>query len=138
MSGNLQSYLGVYNQAMSLRAYRHQVLASNIANADTPHYKARDFDFKATFAKAMGERDPNALPLVLTHERHLDGSRNGLEDGIPLLYRTEFQSAVDGNTVDMNVERGEIADNALQYQIISQFLSDKIKGMRTAISGNQG
>ncbi|MDR2164679.1 MAG: flagellar basal body rod protein FlgB [Zoogloeaceae bacterium] len=140
MIGDIKSYLGVYNDAMSLRAHRQQVLASNIANADTPHYKARDFDFRETFAVATGRHEspgPDAVRLSRTHARHLDGHQGGIAD-VPLLYRTETQSAVDGNTVDMDVERAEITDNALQYQIVSQFLSDKIRGLRSAISSNQG
>ncbi|MDR1648275.1 MAG: flagellar basal body rod protein FlgB [Zoogloeaceae bacterium] len=142
MIGDIQSYLGVYTQAMSLRTYRQQVLASNIANADTPYYKARDFDFRETFARVRGARDPEQPELLAmrhTHPLHMDGTSGtlGIAD-TPLLYRTETQSAVDGNTVDMDVERAEITDNSLQYQILSQLLSDKLRGLRTAISGNQG
>jgi flagellar basal-body rod protein FlgB len=138
MIGDIKSHLGVYNEAMSLRAYRQQVLASNIANADTPYYKARDFDFKAAFETAMGKHtDTDATSLARTHAGHLPGVGAGLPY-VPLLYRTETQSAVDGNTVDMDVERAQISDNSLQYQILAQFLSDKISGLRTAISSNQG
>lgn len=138
MIGDIKSYLGVYNQAMSLRTYRQQVLASNIANADTPDYKARDFDFKAAFGAAMGQREASgALGVARTHENHLSGVGGGMPFA-PLQYRSETQSAVDGNTVDMDVERAEIADNALQYQILTQFLSDKISGLRAATSSSQG
>jgi flagellar basal-body rod protein FlgB len=134
MIGDIKSHLGVYNQAMSLRTYRQQVLASNIANADTPHYKARDFDFSAAFEAAMGKSDATrSVSLTRTHGGHLPGANGGFPY-VPLQYRAETQSAVDGNTVDMDVERAEIADNSLQYQILAQFLSDKINGMRTAIS----
>ncbi|MDR2637872.1 MAG: flagellar basal body rod protein FlgB [Zoogloeaceae bacterium] len=138
MIGDIRSHIGAYIQAMDLRAYRQQVLASNIANADTPYYKARDFDFKAAFAAARAGREEDAhLGLRRTHTRHLLPAEGGGES-VPLQYRTEYQSAVDGNTVDMDVERSEIADNSIQYQILAQFLSDKLSGLRTAISSNQG
>ena len=138
MIGDVKAHLNVYTQALNLRTHRQQVLASNIANADTPHYKARDFDFKTAFATAVGQRQGvGAVGMDRTHAGHLQGAAGGA-GAANLQYRSETQSAVDGNTVDMDVERAQIADNALQYQIISQFLSDKLRGMRTAISSNQG
>lgn len=128
------------NKAMSLRTYRHQVLASNIANADTPHYKARDFDFQAAMrdveaAKARG----SGLELTITAPAHLKGNQGDAGSGaVDLLYRTETQSAVDGNTVDMDVERTQITENSMQYEFLSRLISDRFQGMRTAISGNQG
>jgi flagellar basal-body rod protein FlgB len=138
MIGDIKGYLAVYSQALDLRAHRQQVLASNIANADTPYYKARDFDFQAAFAEAMGRQAAGGhLTLARTHAGHLPVAADGLE-GVRLQYRTEYQSAVDGNTVDMDVERAQIADNALQYQMLTQFATHKLQGMRTAISSNQG
>lgn len=138
MIGNIQQHLGAYTQALNLRTHRQQVLASNIANADTPDYKARDFDFKAAFETAVGKReDVGAVSMARTHGGHMGGQGAG-QGLVNLQFRTEKQSAVDGNTVDMDVERAQIADNAMQYQIVAQFLSDKINGLRTAISSNQG
>ncbi|MDR0996162.1 MAG: flagellar basal body rod protein FlgB [Zoogloeaceae bacterium] len=143
MIGDLQGYVGVYKDAMSLRAYRQEVLASNIANADTPNYKARDFDFAATFAAARGNTgqmriaEPGAVSLSLTNPAHIAAhGQSATEAAVRLQYRNEFQPAVDGNTVEMDVERAAIADNALQYQVMSNFLSDKLSGLRTAISAN--
>ncbi|HOI52217.1 flagellar basal body rod protein FlgB [Azonexus caeni] len=134
---NLESHLGVYSKALDLRAQRQQVLASNIANADTPNYKARDFDFSQAMAQAMaGRPSDGALPLARTSAGHL-GAGNGA-GSVRLQYRGEAQSAVDGNTVDMDVERAQIADNAIQYQILTQLISDKFSGLRTAMSGTQG
>ncbi|MDR1889897.1 MAG: flagellar basal body rod protein FlgB [Zoogloeaceae bacterium] len=139
MIGNLKAYLAPYAQGLDLRAYRQQVLASNIANADTPYYKARDFDFKAAYATAMGQREESGhLALVRTNPGHLPMTAGGALDAVNLQYRTEHQSAVDGNTVDMDVERAQIADNALQYQILSQFMTNKLQGLRSAIASNQG
>lgn len=134
---SLEQHLSVYSQALNLRSQRHQVLASNIANADTPHYKARDFDFGQAMQQALvGGAGETGLAMRVTSSRHFDGA-GGL--GAPFLqYRGETQSAVDGNTVDMDVERTQIAENALQYQIVSQLLSDKIKGLRTAMSSTAG
>lgn len=134
---NLESHLGVYSKALDLRAQRQQVLASNIANADTPHYKARDFDFSQAMAQALaGKEAGGALPMARTASGHLSGG--GDAGGVRLQYRGETQSAVDGNTVDMDVERAQIADNAIQYQILTQLISDKFRGLRSAMSGTQG
>jgi len=156
IGGTIESHVAPYLDAMNLRTYRQQVLASNIANADTPYYKARDFDFKAAYAaarKQVAEDDPRLertharhlaplnqatqdVPLRRTHAQHIAAADKG--GNIPLLYRTEHQSAVDGNTVDMDVERGHIADNSLQYQVLAQILSHRFTGLRSAIAGNQG
>lgn len=132
---NLASHVGLYSKALDLRAQRHQVLASNIANADTPHYKARDFDFREAMSGALASRE-GSVSLARTSNRHIEGTMGGISSH--LKYRTETQSAVDGNTVDMDVERAQIADNAIQYQILTQFISDKFQGLRSAMSGTQG
>lgn len=127
----------VYSKALDLRSQRHQVLASNIANADTPNYKARDFDFTAVMQNALGGKAVGGvLPMQMTARGHLDGSGGR---GMPSLqYRAEYQSAVDGNTVDMDVERAQIADNALQYQVLTQLISNKFQGLRSAMASSQG
>ncbi|HZX31680.1 MAG TPA: flagellar basal body rod protein FlgB, partial [Rhodocyclaceae bacterium] len=93
--------IGMLSKAIDLRAYRHQVLASNVANADTPQYKARDFDFRAAIQNAMaGRQESGGLALATTASGHISG---GVAGGMPnLQYRAETQSAVDGNTVDMD------------------------------------
>ncbi len=134
---DLQSHLGVYSKALDLRAQRQQILASNIANADTPNYKARDFDFSKAMSRAMAGRPAGgALEMTRTASGHQAGA--GGSGGVALQYRSESQSAVDGNTVDMDIERAQIADNAIQYQILTQLISDKFSGLRTAMSGTQG
>jgi flagellar basal-body rod protein FlgB len=139
MIGNLKAYLDPYTQALNLRAHRQQVLASNIANADTPYYKARDFDFRETYAEVMGQREASGhLALARTNPVHLPMAVGGVLEAVNLQYRTEYQSAVDGNTVDMDVERAEFMDNTLQYQVLTTFLNDKLRGLRSAIASNQG
>ena len=124
----------VYSKALDLRSQRHQVLASNIANADTPNYKARDFDFSAAMQNALGGKVAGgALPMRLSAPGHLNGS--GGRGSPALQYRTEHQSAVDGNTVDMDVERAQFADNALRYEAGVMFASSELKGVMTAIQG---
>lgn len=128
--------LAVLTKALDLRAYRQQVLASNIANADTPGYKARDLDFRAAMQNAMAGKAAGSLPLATTSSGHVQGFAPA--GPATLLFRTETQSAVDGNTVDMDVERSQIAENSMQYEILTRFISDKFNGYRTAISSNQG
>ncbi len=130
--GSLEQHLSVYSQALNLRTQRHQVLASNIANADTPYYKARDFSFEKAMQNAMAGQGNGSIGLATTSRGHLPGS--GGVGMAALQYRTETQSAVDGNTVDMDVERSQITENALQYQVVSQLISEKFKGMRSALA----
>ncbi len=134
---SIQDHIGVFSQALNLRSQRHSVLASNIANADTPYYKARDFDFESAMKNAMsGRMSSGGIAMARTAAGHLAGE--GAGGAATLLYRHETQSAVDGNTVDMDVERAQITDNALQYQILTQLIGEKFKGMRSALSGTQG
>ena len=132
---NLEQHVSVYSQALNLRTQRHQVLASNIANADTPNYKARDFNFTTAMQNALsGRAQAGGIALVTTSAGHISGG-SGSGAG-QLQYRKETQSAVDGNTVDMDVERAQITDNAMQYQILTQLIGDKFKGIRSALASN--
>jgi flagellar basal-body rod protein FlgB len=134
---SITQHVAFLSQAMDLRTQRHQTLASNIANADTPNYKARDFSFEEAMRNSMaGRTEAGGIALNTTSSGHLQGS--GLSGPAALKFRSETQSAVDGNTVDMDVERSHIAENALQYQIVSQLISEKFKGMRSALSSTQG
>jgi len=130
---SIEQAISTYRAAMDIRVQRHQTLASNIANADTPNYKARDIDFSAAMQKALtGTSKNGAIEMTQTNKGHLTAdvvTAKGL-----LAYRKETQSAVDGNTVDMDVERTQIADNALQYQVLTQLISEKFKGLRNAMS----
>ena len=134
---SIAQHVSVLSRAMDLRAHRHQVLASNIANADTPQYKARDFDFQGAMQNAMaGRMSAGGVGLATTSNGHMQGDGSG--GAASLQFRGETQSAVDGNTVDMDVERTQIAENALQYQVLTQLISEKFKGMRSALAPNQG
>lgn len=131
MINQVQDVLGFHQKALSLRAYRQEVLAANIANADTPHYKARDIDFKASLQSALGGRG-GQVDLLRTSERHLPaaGSATG---GAKLMYRTESQSSVDGNTVDMDVERAAFAENAVQYEASLTFITGMLRTLQSAM-----
>ncbi|WBS01789.1 flagellar basal body rod protein FlgB [Pseudoduganella sp. SL102] len=137
MLGKLDNHLRFNELALSLRSTRQSVLASNIANADTPNYKARDIDFTSALQNALANTAQTGT-LNTTKPRHFptpapDGST--LADGMPLLYRGVVQGAVDGNTVDMDVERNQFADNALRYEAGVTFINSQIKGLMTAIQG---
>lgn len=129
---SIESALSVYSQAMNLRAQRHQVLASNIANADTPNYKARDFSFEKAMENALAGGTSSGVAMTATSARHIRGGAGTASAG--LQYRSVTQSAVDGNTVDMDVERTQITENSVQYQVVSQLISEKFKGIRSALT----
>jgi len=129
----LEESIAVYRQAIALRSQRHELLASNIANADTPNFKARDIDFRSAIAAAIDQR---GLKLQTSKQGHFAVPLKNSNP--PLLFRHEYQSAVDGNTVEMDHERSQISDNAIQYQILTQLLNDEFQGMRQAMTSQQG
>jgi flagellar basal-body rod protein FlgB len=139
MVDKLDDALGFFRQALNLRSYRQQVLATNIANADTPNYKARDIDFNSTLAAvqndATGTGGSTRLAMTNTSAGHLAG--NGGAGAVPgnpaLLYRTTVQMSADGNSVDMDVERAKFADNALHYEANVTFISNLIKTRLAAV-----
>lgn len=141
MIGKLDDYLRFNETALSLRAQRQEVLASNIANADTPNYKARDIDFASALQNAVAKGGQAGGPLSTTAKTHYsNGAADGkaLADGTPVLYRTITQGAVDGNTVEMDTERTQFADNALRYEAGISMINHQIRELMTAIqSGGQ-
>ena len=135
MLNRLDDMLNFHTQALRVRDQRQQVLASNIANADTPHYKARDLDFKSALEGALkGTPAAGGVALATTTPVHLAG-KPGLAADAGLLYRTPAQGSVDGNTVDMDAERAAFADNAVHYEFNLTRISQQIKGMLAAIQG---
>src|SRR4029077_1928561 len=114
-------------------------LASNIANADTPNYKARDFDFASVLDTALGGSlgagaGSAPLGLLRTSTRHMQ-SAGGVDSGAPLQYRVPVQASVDGNTVEMDAERAQFAQNALHYEASLTLLGMEIKKLLAAIQG---
>lgn len=156
MSSKLDDFLRFNETALNLRSYRQQLLASNIANADTPHYKARDIDFASQLKNKMGMTDETEsgskklpltttssahippLELTLTNAKHLhgpldDSQKAANKDADEPLYRSPIQGSVDGNTVDMDVERNNFADNAIRYEMGVTSVNGQIKAMLNAI-----
>jgi len=137
--------LGIHEQALDVRSRRAEVLANNLANVDTPNFKARDIAFKSMLDRQVNAVDRmqamqhlNVQATRAAHIAHLDSAiaqGDGGEDG-DLLYRTPTQPSVDGNTVDENVEQAEYMKNALNWQASFQFLSAKFKGLKDAIRGD--
>jgi flagellar basal-body rod protein FlgB len=130
MAISFDKALGNFPAHLSLYGERSSLLAANIANADTPRFKARDIDFSSLLAKAGGEN----MVMKTTHAKHLNGA-SAASSG-DLLYRIPTQPSVDGNTVDTQVEQAEFAENAVRYQSTLTFLNSKFKGLRLAIKGD--
>ncbi|ANF58376.1 flagellar basal body rod protein FlgB [Halotalea alkalilenta] len=118
--------------ALDLRSRRQEVLSANIANADTPHYKARDFDFKQALDSAMSQAGARSLSLQLTSSAHIPASSSvGAE--LDLAYRIPAQPSLDGNTVDMDLERLNFADNSQHIESTLGLLNSKIRGLNTVM-----
>lgn len=126
MSVNFDKALGIHTQALALRERRSEVLASNLVNADTPGYKARDLDFKSIFKQTM----PSAVDLERTRSGHMAPAQQIL--GAQLMYRNPNQASLDGNTVETHVEQAKFAENAVQYQVSLSFINNKLSGLMMA------
>ena len=122
--------LSQHEQALRFRALRNQVLSSNIANADTPNYKARDLEF----ADALKGARQESLGMTQTSDLHKQAWGTS-RDGGKTMYRIPTQPTLDGNTVEMDVEQAAFAENALQYRASLAFLDGKIRTLRYALKG---
>ena len=131
MAISLDKALGIHQHALEGRVKRAEVLANNLANADTPGYKARDVDFQAMMRKAQDSM--SGFGMTRTHESHMDTSSMGADS--ELLYRVPHQPSVDGNTVDAQQEQTRFMRNAMDYQASFQFLDGKVSGIKKALSG---
>ncbi len=138
MQFSLDKIFGINQQALKIHSRRSEILAGNLANADTPGYKARDIDFKATLQQIKA--GANATSLKTTHANHLNsaGSQAGGIDNVlgEMKYRIPSQPSLDGNTVDSLKEKAAFMENALLYQTNLKFLSGKIKHIKTALKGD--
>ena len=148
-------------EALDVRSYRQELLSSNIANADTPGYKSRDVDFSTALAGALkqgrgaaGASNASTLKMAqpvsvssgasmaVTAKGHLSGTSTLTASGGPsddygrLAYRVPSQPSLDGNTVDLDAERVQFADNALHFEAGMTVLSSQIKSMLSAITSN--
>jgi len=124
------SALSTHEQALKFRALRNQVLSSNIANADTPNYKARDVRFGDVLSNARQD----SFPMSRTSDLH-QASTGVAKVDPQSLYRIPQQSSLDGNTVEMDVEQAAFAENAFQYRASLAFLDGQIRGLRYALKG---
>ena len=134
MRFNLDKAVGFYEQALYVRSRRNGLLASNIANADTPNYKARDIDFQSVLKNAAGFDDGSRLRI--TNGNHIHPGASTAADAEEL-YRYPFQASLDGNTVDMQREKAEYAQNTVQYQASLNFLTSRFQGLKKAIKGGE-
>jgi len=126
----LERTFGVHAQALQVRSQRMEVLAQNIANADTPNFKARDIDFRAVLNGVQG----SDLEIAATRQGHYNAGEV-TSDGSGLLYRVPFNTAFDGNTVELSVEQAQYGKAAADYQATLQFLENDISGLRKALRG---
>jgi flagellar basal-body rod protein FlgB len=134
MALNLDTYLGVHADALKLQSKRMEVIADNLANSDTPGYKARDIDFRAAMASAGDGGAAAPVTLATTNPGHL-GTDPTAAANANLKYRVPLAPALDGNTVDAQQEQAAFADNTVRYQATLTFLSSRFKSLMTAITG---
>jgi flagellar basal-body rod protein FlgB len=123
---------GIHEQALLLHGQRLGVLANNLANADTPNYKARDIDFAAVLGGAADEQMP--LAVSITHANQITPMEGELPAG-ELKYRNPYQASLDGNTVEMPVEQAAFSENNVRYQASLQFINSTISDLQFAIAG---
>jgi flagellar basal-body rod protein FlgB len=133
MANLIDQAFGIHGTALQLRAERAQLLAANLANADTPGFKARDIDFKRALAQALASTRGRAAPLVTTQANHVAGLDAGAST--TALYRTPLQPSLDGNTVDVATEQAAFSENSNRYLASLTFLNGRIRGLMTALRG---
>ncbi len=131
MPSSIDNYLGVHAAALKLRSQRTEVLAANLANADTPGYRARDIDFKHALAAASGQ----GVSLSTTKAGHIGAATANGTAAPELKYRVPLAPALDGNTVDGQLEQAAFAENTVRYQATLSFVSSKFRALMTAITG---
>lgn len=134
MPVSFENALGVQQEALRFHNRRNDVLASNLANADTPNYQARDMDFR----EALAESERMSASPEATHERHLGSNPNGSGPDAELQYRVPNQPTLDGNTVDPEQEMSAFAENVMRYEAALRFTDGRISSMREAITGQAG
>lgn len=131
MISKLDQHFEFNAQALKLRSYRQQLIASNIANADTPNYKAVDIDFEREL-KRVSKKQPGTITLAATNPGHMQAA-TGNPYNAKVMYRNITQPNIDGNTVNMDEERAKFAENALRYEFTTSRLNGQIKGLIAAI-----
>ncbi len=137
MFEQMTARLDFHANALLLRSQRQQVIASNIANADTPGYVARDFDFAQALKNASGSGLGGGAAMQATDARHLrlGGAPAGSAPRPALAYTVQTQPSLDGNTVDLDRERASFVDNSVRYESTLRFINGHVKTMLSAITG---
>ena len=134
---DLNTYLGVEPDALKVYSQRAEVLAANLANADTPGYQARDIDFRAALA-AAGSPGSALQPVTTSPQDVTAGSpADGVSTQQFLKYRVPLAPSLDGNTVDSQLEESQFAQNTVRFQATLTFLNDRFSELTTAITGGQ-
>ncbi|MBD9500016.1 flagellar basal body rod protein FlgB [Pseudomonas sp. BGr12] len=134
MSISFDKALGIHQQALNFRSQRAEVLANNLANADTPNYKARDLDFASVLAAQSDKLKNGTFSATLTNSHHIAADGFGMGDE-SVKYRIPNQPSVDQNTVDEQIEQANYAENSVQFQASFTFLNSKFKGLMNALRG---
>ena len=128
MVDSIKQQLNVLSNALRVRNKKQEILASNIANAATPNYKARDVTFEVELARSLNEG-----PMKTSDSQHIALASKNLPGKVQ--YRQSVNPSVDGNTVELAVEQMEFAENAVRYQTTLDFINSKVKGLMSAIRG---
>jgi flagellar basal-body rod protein FlgB len=133
MINKLDNAFNFHQTALNIRADRQVLLSSNVANADTPNFKARDIDFSSVLSNALSSGS-NATGLTTTSSRHIGSVVDSMISS-QAGYRIPLQPSADGNTVDMDMERTQFSNNSIKYDASLTFMSGQIRGMLSAIQG---
>ncbi|MBU3022151.1 flagellar basal body rod protein FlgB [Aestuariibacter sp. A3R04] len=134
MAINLDKLTGFHQKALNIREEKMEVIAGNLANANTPGYKARDIDFRQAMQDARSQQSGSTM--TRTHEAHFSGRLSVNSFDVDFRIPTQPDTG-DGNTVEVQAERNAFLDNGMRYQATLQFLEGKLKGMKKALSGGQ-
>jgi len=132
----IDNALGISQQVLAIRTQRMNLLAANIANADTPNYKARDIDFQSALASAQSERSSNGTRMSATNPDHF-ALTDAMGTAAHVQYRSADSLSLNGNTVEPHREHAQFMENAMKYQVSLNLLDSRIKGLMGAIKGGQ-
>ena len=128
MTNSIKQQFEVLGKALEIRNRKNEILASNIANAATPNYKARDVDFETELARSL-----SVGPLASSDKNHISVASKNLPGKVQ--YRQPLNPSMDGNTVELAVEQMEFAENTVRYQTTLNFINSKLTGLMSAIRG---
>lgn len=135
MLDKIDTEMAFVNSALNLRAKRQEILAGNLANSDTPNYKARDMDFASALRAQMGGKGSQggAFKMARTSDMHLSGTGSSTMSNSTIKFRSAVQPSLDGNTVDPDIERAHFSENAMHYQFMLERARGTIEKMKMAL-----